>query len=352
MRADTEEWVGTCQACASKKGTPNYAKPPLDPMPLAGFLCRWAIDVMGPLPLSRNGNRFIIVLSEYHTRFPEAFATPDAKAETVAKLVMEQIVCRYGCPLELLSDRGTNFLSALVAELCRLCDTRKLNTSSWHPQTDGLVERFNATLINILSMYTDSKQDDWDSFIPYALFSYRTARQESLKETPFHLMYGADARLPIDAAFQTYRSKYNPDPDAFMDLVPIWLTESREFAQQELGKAQKRQKSIYDRKVKIRDFQKGQLVYLYTPVATKGQSRKLLHPWHGPFEVIDISSPNLKLRDPSKPKTDPKWIHMSRVKQCHSKMRILEKPAKPVGSFGKVQSDTPEQGSKEKPYTE
>ena len=87
-----------------------------------------------------NGNRYIAVFMDYLTKWPEAFAIPDEKAETIALLFLEHIVCQYGNPEKLLSHRGTNFLSSLIQEICQVLGIKKLNTSGYHPQTDGLIE--------------------------------------------------------------------------------------------------------------------------------------------------------------------------------------------------------------------
>ncbi len=109
------------------------------------------------------------------------------------------------------------------------------------------------------------------------------------------------------------------------DLIPIWLTERRELAQKNLESAQDRQKHLYDRKMHVQKFEKGQLVYLYTPAVKKGKTPKLSHPWHSPFRIVEISGPKLKLIDPTNPRRNLGWVHMTRVKQCHPKISILEK---------------------------
>ena len=125
---------------------------------------------------------------DYLTKWPEAYAIPDQKAETIARLFVENIVCRHGIPEELLSDRGANFLSNLMQEICQLLGVKKLNTSGYHPQTDGLVEKFNSTLINMIAKSCEVKDRDWDERLPYLLFAYRVSSQASTKESPFFLL--------------------------------------------------------------------------------------------------------------------------------------------------------------------
>ena len=138
MRSDVRKWCRSCLICASRKSTRRTCKPPLQPIPVGGPFHRVAVDIL-TLPLTTSGNRYVAVFMDYLTKWPEAIAIPDQKAETIAKLFLEHVVCRHGILEELLSDRGTNFLSSLVHEVCQVLGVRKINTSGYHPQTDGLV---------------------------------------------------------------------------------------------------------------------------------------------------------------------------------------------------------------------
>ena len=125
---------------------------------------------------------------------------PSIEAPVIARIFVDEIFTRHGALRTFLSDRGSNFLSTLVKEVCRLLNTRKLNTTAYHPQTDGLVERFNNTLAESISMFVNSEQTDWDLFLPSILFAYRVSPCVSTGESPFFLLYGRERRLPLDVA--------------------------------------------------------------------------------------------------------------------------------------------------------
>ena len=129
-----------------KKITKQRQTAPILPIPVEGAFDRVAVDCLGPFPVSDAGNRFIVVFSDYLTRYPEAFVVSTIDAPTVADLLVNEILPRHVAPCTLLSDRGSNFLSSLVKEVCFLMDTKKTFTTSYHPQCDSLVERFNGTL--------------------------------------------------------------------------------------------------------------------------------------------------------------------------------------------------------------
>ena len=140
----------------------------------------------------------MVVFIDYLTKWVEAFPTKDQTALTIAKLLVEQVISRHGVPRELLSDRGAAFLSSLLKDISKIMGLRKVNTTAYHPQGDGLVERFNRTLADMLSKTVEKSGRDWDECLPYVLFAYRSSMQESTRESPFHLLYGRDPCLPSE----------------------------------------------------------------------------------------------------------------------------------------------------------
>ena len=143
-----------------------------------------------------HGNKYAVVFMDYLTKWPEVYATPDQTAATIANLLVREIVARHGVPSQLLSDRGQAFLSGLLKEVERVLGYKKVNTTAYHPQTDGLVERFNRTLISMLAKTVERDGKDWDQQLPFVLFAYRASQQQSTQESPFFLIYGRDPRLP------------------------------------------------------------------------------------------------------------------------------------------------------------
>lgn len=185
MFSDIKHWCKSCCDCAMRKTPRNRHKAPLLPIPVQDAFDRLACDVLGPFPVSKSGNRYVVVFSEYLTKWVEAFPVSSFEAATIARLLVDEIFTRHGAPRTLLSDRGSNFLSSLVKEVCRLLNTKKLNTTAYHPQTDGQVERFNNTLAESISMYVSSDQTNWDVYIPSILFAYRVSPSVSTGDSPF-----------------------------------------------------------------------------------------------------------------------------------------------------------------------
>lgn len=135
----------------------------------------------------------------------------------VAEAYLSEIICRHGSPEILITDRGRNFTSKLMRELCRLTQTQKIFTTSFHPMCNGLTEKLNHTLIQTLSFMVSESQKDWDQFLDIPLFAYRTARHATTKQSPFQMLYGREARLPVDIFFKQPETSDND-----LELPNLW----------------------------------------------------------------------------------------------------------------------------------
>ena len=123
---------------------------------------RIATDILGSLPETDKKNRYILVISDYFTKWVEAFPIPDQRAETVAKCLVDEVISRFGVPGYIHSDQGRQFESELYQEVCFLLDIKKTRTTPYHPQSDGMVERFNKTLEALLRAFVNEEHSDWD----------------------------------------------------------------------------------------------------------------------------------------------------------------------------------------------
>ena len=174
MRSDITKWSRECEVCVSRNmGKP--IRPFLTPIPVGGPFDRLGVDIL-KFPTSGHGKKYAVVFMDYLTKWPKVFATEDQSSSTIAELLVEHVITRHGVPSELLSDRGTAFLSKLILEVYKIMGIKKANTTAYHPQTDGLVERFNRTLTDMLAKCVEKGGKDWDSQLPYVLLAYRTSQ--------------------------------------------------------------------------------------------------------------------------------------------------------------------------------
>ena len=159
MNKDIKKYVETCDTC-QRRGKPRVRE---ELHPILTFICpldQIGIDLVGPLPLFYKDNRYIAVATEYLTKWPEARPIPDARAVTVANFIFEDIVCHYGCPKTILSDQGTHFVNDIVNNLCVHLGIKHNLSSVYHPQTNGLTERYNRTLVETLAKIVEGSTNN------------------------------------------------------------------------------------------------------------------------------------------------------------------------------------------------
>ncbi len=279
-----------CQSCDECQKTAKGKKQrvPLIPLPIIREpFERIAMDIVGPLPRSRTGNRYILVICDYSTRYPEAVPLRTIDAEHVAKELVV-FFSRVGIPREILTDQGANFTSGLLAELYRLLKVQPIKTSPYHPQTDGLVERFNQTLKAMLRKAATEEGKDWDQLIPYLLFAYREVPQASTGFSPFELMYGRQVRGPLDVLKETWESSKKSTESVVSYVLTIQekLAKMSEIVSENLTKAQTTQKRWYDRNARERKLEVEDNVLVLLPSSTN----KLLAKWQGPYPVKKVIS--------------------------------------------------------------
>ena len=314
LAADVRLWVKRCDVCARTKNPPKKNRAPLQKYRVGAPLERVAMDILGPLPETDSGNKYILVIGDYFTKWIESFPIPDQEAETVARVLVQEFICRYGIPKEIHSDQGRNFESKVVAEMCKMLGIKKTRTCPLHPQGDGFIERFNHTLLSILKSLLDPEEEqrDWDDKIPFAMLAYRSAVQESTGESPALMMLGREITLPVDLMLQSPVPANIEEQDYVTDVREN-LQEAHERAREKLGIAADRQANQYDRNTVFRSFDVGQWVWLYEPTRKRGVSPKLTFHWKGPFMVVTKLC-DVVYRIQQSVKGKPKVVHIDRLK--------------------------------------
>src|ERR1043165_2999769 len=277
MQQDVKIYVESCDAC-QRREKPR-GKHELHPIEIKEPFYQIGIDFVGPLPRTKEGNKYIIVAMDYFTKWPEAKAVKEATAKETAKFIMEEIICRHGCPRKIISDRGTHFDNNLIGRLTRKFQIKHNFSTPYHPQTNGLVERFNKTLCEALAKL-GKEEGEWDEKIPQVLFGYRTKRQESTKINPFYLVYGRNGKLPVDDESEGITLK-----ERIQELFEV-LPEERNNAKEWITKSQEKQKKNHDKKIKFKEgFEIGEKVLYYDAAKEKQWSGKLNEKWKGPYYI-------------------------------------------------------------------
>ena len=274
-----------CQSAAKKKPLSSKHNPVMmiaTPQSSMEVLC---IDFVGPLPRTRYNNRYILVLTCRLTRWATAVPATNADAATVAKTLIERIMCVFGCPRVLQSDRGTHFTAGIIEVINSMMDTRHIMGTSYSPTSQGLVEAYNKVLLGMLRKYTDEQQDDWCLYIPYVLFAYNTAKHETLKMTPYEMMFGKEAVLPVDVSLLPMPDTIK-DPNQYAAEIKDRI---QKLQQQGILNIQKQQQRIENKRPpldSLQTFKPNDRVWVYNPVLPRQLSAKLRRAYKGPFRII------------------------------------------------------------------
>ena len=319
MYSDVVRHCSSCPQCAIVNASGKLNKPPLHPIPVERVFQIVGVDIMD-LPKTESGNKHVVVFQDFLSKWPLVFPVPDQKALRLAQLLVQEVIPFFGVPEALLSDRGTNLLSHLMKDVCKLIGTKKLNTTAYHPQCDGMVERFNRTLKTMLRKHAAKFGSQWDRYLSGVLWAYRNTPHESTGEKPSYLLFGIDCRTPTEAAYLPPTPLHPADVSDYREELTLSLSSARELAADHIRKAQKRYKSNYDksRGAKPACLKTSDWILIRFPQEEQDSNRKLSRPWHGPYRVTTLEEPDVcavKVYFPQDPQIR---VHQSRVKLCPS----------------------------------
>ena len=284
LAMDTRDYCRSCMVCQQRKPLPNRPHHPLQQESVGEPLQRVTIDILGFEKTSTRGNKYVLVIVDTLTKWAEALPMPDEKAETVARLLVEEFVCRFGIPAQLHSDQGRQFEAAVFQEMCQLLGIHKTRTTPLHPQSNGQTERLNRTLLDLLAKLAAENPSEWDVKLPYAISAYRSTPHNTTGETPNRLMLGREVTTPL--------LLLTPPPPEMQDRSP-WVETLHEHFQEahrnilnHYGRALHTQKTYYDRRQRGFEFSVGDHVWLAVKKMRKRGPYKL-NPqrWEGPYDI-------------------------------------------------------------------
>jgi ribosomal protein L21E len=270
------------------------------------------MEIVGPVRESRKDYRYILVISDYASRFVITIPMKHQKAHTVAKCLVYKVITKYGAPQHVLTDRGTNFLSTLVKEICILFKIKQMRTTAYDPQTDGLVERFNRTQVDMLTCYVVDEPEQWERFLPYVTFAYNTAVQSTLQECPFFLFF---RRLPVLPNDIKLNFKYEVTGDDALMYIRKRMQAQR-LARIHLFKAQAKQKFHYNLGTIETKYEVGDWVLLKAPP----MAGKFINRWNGPFQITkNYSKVNYEIENLEDKKQKRIIVHVNRIKKFNQR---------------------------------
>lgn len=313
MRQDIKEWLSfcpQCQVCASENRTENE---PLHPLPILHIepFSRWGVDFIGILPKTANGNQWIITAVDYVTKWPVAKAIKEATAEEACKFLYEEVFLQFGMPDEIISDRGAAFTSEVYDQFLDNLRIKHVLTSSYHPRTNGVTERYNGLLGKMIKKYSYNHRNRWDEFVHQALFVSRARIHNATGFSPFYLVYGRHAKLPGDLT----TARINEEIDSIdhvghrLGELPK-MKENHILAKERLNTQRMKMKERFDQKIpKDNQLEVNQQVLLRNE-----QQKKFSPVWFGPFTVTEkFQNGTYSLAD-SRGKPLSSRVHRNRIR--------------------------------------
>ncbi|MCO5557327.1 hypothetical protein L7F22_010888 [Adiantum nelumboides] len=289
LHIDVQHWCKSCHNC-QVNGNKHLLHGPRQLVLGNGPFEKWGIDAMGPLPRTKNGKLYILVAIDYMTRWVEAQSVTRVNEKTVSRFVYTHICCRFGTPLEIVSNNGPGFRKGLLTEVCEELHILHRHSTPYYPQSNGLVEKANGIIAGIIRKMVKNKTKLWDDFLDGALWAYQTTYKEATEFTPFHLVYGQEALQPIELNIPTMRlhgkaaqRKEEEWTDRLLTLAELEC--KREVAYECYKRKATQVKDKLDKEVKDKGIKEGDLVLRYDNRLDNRFDAKFETRWQGPYIV-------------------------------------------------------------------
>ena len=276
MTDDIQQRVRVCERCIRRKALPQHASK-MQHLQSRGPMDLVCIDFLSLEPDS-HGYENVLIVTDHYTRLAQAFVTRNQKAQTVAKILWENYFMHYGFPRLLHSDQAKDFTANVIKQLCKITNVKKTRCTPYHPQGNSQCERFNKTLMNMLGSLPQDKKSNWKKYVPSMVHAYNCSKNDATGASPFFLMFGRQARLPVDIAMGVSPDQHSFDEHkAYVKDLRERLDYAYQRATEEVQKSNTRSKARFDAKVTEVTLNKGDRV-LVRNVGLRGKC-KLADKW-------------------------------------------------------------------------
>ncbi|CAF1106349.1 unnamed protein product [Adineta ricciae] len=312
MKQTIVNYIRSCDKCSRYNSNRNKPTGHLNPIELPeGPLELVSMDFWGPTPqYSSKGNKYVLVISDYYTRYVVATPLPNNTAITAAQCFVENFAFKFGVPRRLITDQGVHFNNELMRNVTKLLGTNHIQTTAYHPQSNGLTERFNGTFHTQLAKFQNEDLSDWDEFLGAVTYAYNTGIQSSTKFCPFQLMFGRRPVLPLDHTAETF---HFDRPNDYWHKMMRWSNIYKTAARQHMKFQQQQSKARFDKHRPNHQLQVNDLVWWKVP----GIRGKFQERFSGPFLITHKQHPSYTIQDPQT--SVVKTVHISSLKLVYSR---------------------------------
>jgi len=231
------------------------------------------MDITGPHVLTPRKNKYLLTFIDHFTKYVEAIPISDQSAETCARVYASQIDTRHGTGLKLITDQGRAFMSTFFQEACKILGIHKVNTTSYHPSSNGTIERLHRTLHTGLSHFVNSANNNWDVLVPFFLMAYTATPNITTKYSPFYLLHGREMPLPTNENLNAKDSQENPSHSQRLENLKASIRSAYKLVRGAKRRSRQINKEYYNRKAKFKKFEVKDLVYLYNSAINPSLSK-------------------------------------------------------------------------------
>ncbi|CAF3460611.1 unnamed protein product [Rotaria sp. Silwood1] len=284
------------------------------------------LDFIGQLPVTSNGNRWILIALDHTTKWPIVRVVPNATHEVVAKFVYQEIVLNFGCPTEIITDRGNSFTTAMLNSYFKLTGIKHILTSAYYPRSNGATERFNRLFGGMLAKYVgDNVINQWDEYVDRALFACRIRQHHATGKTPFYMVYGVEAKLPGDELIPIIHDDEQNNVTNRVQQINQ-LLQQRDTVHERLNSNANRMKQYYDRHLKnqVDELHENDWVLIHN------ENRKKFHPhWIGPYKIRKICPLGTYQLENVQGQIKLDLVHRDMLKRAYVNPRTMQQWCKP-----------------------
>jgi len=290
MGREVEDYVKQCKSCQVNKILTPKNKSPMQVTTTAERpIEKCYLVVVGPLPVTVQGYKYILTFQDDLSKYVLAVPIEKQDAETVARAFVERIVLLYGTPQNVQKDQGSNFMSEIFRDTCSLLKIKNIQSTSFHPESQGCIERSHRVLPENLRQYVSDDQTDWDSWVPFATYAYNTTQHSAKTYTPFELLFGRPTTLP-SALRKPPEPRYNYD--YYASELKGRLRTVHQQAHKRLIERKEESSEYYDKTAGQSKLKAGDKVLLFDETVGCGRSRKLSAQWLVPYTIPEIHKVN------------------------------------------------------------
>ncbi|XP_063809856.1 uncharacterized protein LOC135028570 [Pseudophryne corroboree] len=327
MREDIGQWCRDCVACNLKRRPEASQKDPLHPIKSHRPLELVALDHVKLEP-SPSGYQYALTMTDYYSKFLVVAPVRDLTAKTTAEVFLKNFARPYGYPDRILTDQGPAFESQLFQELCTLYGCRKLRTTAYHPQCNGLCERANQTVINMLRSLSAEKRSQWPTLLPELAYLYNNTEHCSTGFTPYYLMFGRQGKLPKDLELTPVVTEPMIPQNDWVREHQHRIESAREIVNQRMEAAHHRQEMGYNSNIHATPLQLGDCVWK----KKNHRSSKLDAMWEDtPYIVVGVPTDGLYAYRIQKGKEGPiSTVPRDQIKRCSTKVCESKREDVPV----------------------